>query len=315
MVAKIHPEPLDLNKSSGESADHDGKTKTENGTDNVGQKEGDHGSSPTADPVEFINNCQFSGSLLEPPKSPSKPRQRGIGLENLRVLSYLQIRQTNRYMEDFANVQNNYDIEKSDKQVDKVFYGMECTAPEVRAKVQSSTNASQPFALKLIDRDDGSELLEINRNGLNEVPTLVYKLRLRRKEPCGAIALQFGWTKLSPTFTVFDHNGNPLMKAVGPAAASGLGKVVVAKESAFTVYRVGDGDTKVGSIVKDGDIFQQNQAPTTKEEIIRVNFDDKSLDDLSKALILCVAFVLDYTQFKQPSNFQKVASLLCFKCT
>lgn len=73
---------------------------------------------------------------------------------------------------DFANVQNNYDIEKSVCNSDKVFYGMECTAPEVRAKVQSSTIHSQPFALKLIDRDDGSELLEINRNGLNDVPTV-----------------------------------------------------------------------------------------------------------------------------------------------
>jgi hypothetical protein len=73
---------------------------------------------------------------------------------------------------DFANVQNNYDVERSDKPNDKVFYGMECTAPDVRAKVQSSTIASQPFGLKLIDRDDGNELLELSRTGLNDVPTV-----------------------------------------------------------------------------------------------------------------------------------------------
>jgi hypothetical protein len=118
-----------------------------------------------------------------------------LGLDNMKGLDYLQIRQTNRYMEgdhtykayklinnnlfvDFANVQNNYDVEKGVGDVptlvhcEKVFFGMECTAPEVRVKVQSSTIASQPFHLKLLDRDDGNELLLIERNGLNDSPTV-----------------------------------------------------------------------------------------------------------------------------------------------
>jgi hypothetical protein len=138
-------------------------------------------------------------------------------------------------------------------------------------------------------------------------------MRLRKKEPVGSIMLQFGWRKLSPTFTIFDERGNPMLKLVGPWTG-GLGKVLVAKETTFVVHAADKEERRVGSIVKDGDIFEENKMPTTEEEVIRIHFEDTSLDNMSKALILCTAFVLDYTQFQTPSNIKKIASVVCLKC-
>lgn len=82
------------------------------------------------------------------------------------------------------------------------------------------------------------------------------------------------------------------MKLIGPAASQSiLGKVVYAKETTFVAYK-SDDESRIGTIVKPDDIFEENKKPSTEEEIIKINFEDKSLDNLSKAMILCAAFVL-----------------------
>lgn len=118
----------------------------------------------------------------------------------------------------------------------------------------------------------------------------MYSLKGRQKSHTGGIALRFSWKRLSPTFTIFDKEGVPVMKLVGPASP-GLGKGSSAKSTTFTVFKE-DGTTKIGSIVKDGDIFQENKEPSTAEEVIRITYDDKSMDIIHKTLILTTAFTL-----------------------